>query len=128
MADYKQWNSFPGHWQGRQKPLARVMRKTPTEAEQLLWRSLRGRQVKGLRFRRQHPIGPYIVDFFCVAAQLAIELDGEIHDHKEQAAYDALRTDVLRQSGIKVLRFANADVLTRLEWVLEQISESVADR
>jgi very-short-patch-repair endonuclease len=128
MAAHKQWNNLPGHWQKRQKPLARAMRKVPTEAEARLWQSLRGRQVGGLHFRRQHPVGPYIVDFFCVAVQLAIEIDGAIHDHRDQAAYDLNRTEALGQAGIRILRFTNADVLERLEWVLRQIHESAAAR
>jgi very-short-patch-repair endonuclease len=124
MADYRQWNRNPRHWQGRQKPLARAMRKSPTEVEQVLWLALRGQKLNGMRFRRQHPVGPYIVDFFCAAAQLAVELDGGIHERPEQAAYDANRAFALGRAGINLLRFTNADVLERLDWVLDRILES----
>ena len=82
---------------------ARELRKTPTEAERLLWKYLRRRQLIGHRFRRQYPIGSYIVDFFCFEERLAIELDGG--HHSQQTEYDTERTAFLESEGVRVLRF-----------------------
>jgi len=84
---------------------ARQLRKDMTDAEKLLWARLRRRALEGLRFRRQHPIGPYIVDFFCAEAGLIIELDGQIHSSQERSEHDRLRDAALRDHGLRVLRF-----------------------
>ncbi len=85
------------------------MRKQPTSAEELLWRVLRGRRYRHIKFRRQHAIGPYVADFACVAARLVIEVDGPSHDAPEQIAFDAARTAFLANAGWRVLRIPNAD-------------------
>ena len=100
---------------------ARELRKTQTDAENLLWHLLRNRRFCGVKFRRQYPIGGYILDFYCHEAALAIELDGDGHASSDQAAYDDERTKVLQGAGIKVLRFWNNDLLRNLEAVLESI-------
>ena len=83
---------------------ARAMRKAPTQSEALLWAQLRGRKL-GVRFRRQHPIDRYIVDFFAACARLVVEVDGAVHDSVERRRYDAVRTAVLeRDYGLRVLR------------------------
>ena len=102
------------------------MRKNPTPAEHLLWQRLRHKQVAGLRFRRQHPINRFIVDFYCAEARLVIEVDGSIHAAPEQAEYDADRQMFLDQLGLQVLRFSNTQVLTETDAVLEVIAESLA--
>ena len=96
------------------------MRKNPTDAERRLWSYLRGRQGNGFKFRRQHPIGPFIVDFCCIEKKLVIELDGEQHLDAQQ--YDASRTEQLQKEGYRVIRFWNVAVLTNIAAVLEQIS------
>jgi very-short-patch-repair endonuclease len=101
------------------KLLAREMRRAPTPAEDALWRRLRGRGVAGLRFRRQHFIDRFIVDFYCQSARLVIEVDGPVHD--QQTEYDATRTEFLESLGLRVMRFSNDDVLTRMQSVLEAI-------
>ena len=78
--------------------LARELRRRPTPAEELLWAGLRKRQAKGLKFRRQHPIGPYIVDFYCAALRLVVEIDGGYH--RERGEEDAERSAYLRERGI----------------------------
>ena len=88
--------------------LARVLRKKPTWAEKLVWRWLRGRRFSGYKFRRQHPVGKYSLDFFCEEARLAIELDGGQHGFPEQRKHDAEREKFLASLGIKVLRFWNS--------------------
>ena len=98
---------------------ARELRKNPTDAEQRLWRELRLRQLGGHKFRRQQPLGPYVVDFACLEKRLVIELDGG--QHSEQVAYDAERTRWLEAQGFAVLRFWNNEVLTATEAVREAI-------
>lgn len=92
-----------------------------TDAEALLWHFLRNRDFCGFKFRRQHPVGGYILDFYCNEAKLAIELDGSGHSEDERKDYDSERTKVLEGAGIRVLRFWNDEVLTELEHVLEEI-------
>jgi very-short-patch-repair endonuclease len=90
---------------------ARDLRKAMTLPEVMLWQALRRGGVAGLRFRRQHPIGPYILDFYCAALKLAVEIDGAVHDHPEQVRHDIARDAWLSERGITVLRFNASDVL-----------------
>jgi ATP-dependent DNA helicase RecQ len=98
---------------------ARELRQPQTPAEKKLWAHLRNRQLGGFKFRRQHPIGPFIVDFYCAACQLVIEIDGE--SHAEQVEYDLARTAWLNEQGYHVVRFINRDVFQHLDDVLEAI-------
>ncbi len=102
------------------------LRTNSTFPEQLLWSMLRRRQLGGLRFRRQHPIEPYVVDFYCASVRLAIELDGRSHDGR--AAHDESRSQYLKNQRIRVLRIANDDVLTNLDGVLELIAGAAGVR
>ena len=86
--------------------LARALRKNMTGTEHQLWSRLRGRQLEGWKFRRQHPIGEYIVDFVCLAARLVVELDGYSHGVETQLEYDQARDRYLRGQGYRVLRFS----------------------
>jgi len=95
------------------------LRAHQTDAENLLWGLLRNRRLLGLKFRRQYPLEPYILDFYCHEAALAIELDGG--QHTEQQHYDQQRTAYLESHGITVLRFWNNEVLQQTESVLEKI-------
>lgn len=90
---------------------ARDLRLHLTDAEQRLWPSLRDRRMGGFKFRRQHPIGTYIVDFYCHQARLAIEIDGGQHNQDDQRLYDERRTAYLEAQGIHVLRFWNHHAL-----------------
>jgi len=103
---------------------ARSLRKAATEAEKRLWFHLRHGRLHGFKFRRQHPIPPYIVDFYCVAAGLVVELDGS--QHGEDA--DRSRTAFLETSGCRVLRFWNDDVMQQMDAVLEVILRAASDR
>ena len=103
---------------------ARLLRHKMTDVERLLWQSLRYKQLNGHRFRRQHPIGQYIVDFACVEQKLAIELDGG--QHQEQAAYDLQRTTFMEAQDWKVLRFWNNDVLNNMDGVLTKIVDALS--
>lgn len=98
---------------------ARELRLTLTPAERLLWNELRDRQLGGLKFRRQHPVGPYVLDFYCATAKLGVEVDGEIHAALTE--YDADRTAHMERYGYRVLRFTNEEVLAHPERVLSRI-------
>jgi very-short-patch-repair endonuclease len=100
---------------------ARELRKNQTAAEILLWNRLRNRQLLGLKFRRQRPVGSYIADFACIEAGLVIELDGG--QHVEQAVYDSARMQAMKQLGFRTLRFWNHEVLNETEAVLEKIRQ-----
>lgn len=84
---------------------ARKMRKEPTPAERRLWQLLRNRRLVGFEFRRQHPFGSYVLDYYCPAARLVIELDGDTHAAPAAQEQDARRTEYLERRGLKVLRF-----------------------
>ncbi|WP_430934466.1 endonuclease domain-containing protein [Saccharicrinis sp. 156] len=103
------------------KQFRRHLRNNSTPAETELWKYLKNKQVNGLRFRRQHPIGNYILDFYCVQIKLAIELDGEVHVYNEE--YDLKRDTFLNEQGISVLRYENKFVFEFLEQILEEIEE-----
>jgi very-short-patch-repair endonuclease len=101
------------------REFARALRKQPTKAEDILWRCLRGSRFHGAKFRRQVPFDRFVVDFYCHAAKLVVELDGK--QHEWFADYDAGRTRVLESRGVSVNRFANAEVENDLDSVLAQI-------
>ncbi|MBN8676673.1 MAG: endonuclease domain-containing protein [Chitinophagales bacterium] len=103
-------------------------RLKPTEAEDKLWNALKGKQLGGFKFRRQHPACRYILDFYCHVAKIAVEVDGGYHFTPEQAAYDAQRTAVLQEVGITVLRFTNNQVMTDFATVLNCILETIKNQ
>ncbi|WP_447980732.1 endonuclease domain-containing protein [Candidatus Nitrospira bockiana] len=92
-----------------------------TEPERRLWLRLRGRQLNALKFRRQHGIGPYIVDFYCPEKLLVVEIDGESHAEQPQMTSDEERDRYLRSLGLEVVRYSNQDVMTNLDGVLEDL-------
>lgn len=98
------------------------LRKQMTKAETLLWKALRRKQCEGMKFRRQVPIGEYIVDFLCVEQYLVIEIDGRIHEKQEY--HDARREAFLRRRGYRIVRFRNEDILRNLSAVLDLIARS----
>ncbi len=118
----KSLRSFPASIQN-----ARSLRKNATASERILWDSLRGRRLNGWKFRRQHPIGQFVVDFFCRKKCVAVELDGEVHTQIEVADHDAVRDKFLRLQGVKILRFPNNRVLEDLQRVLEEISKIMGE-
>jgi very-short-patch-repair endonuclease len=103
---------------------ARVLRQRQTPAEQRLWQHLRGSQLEGMRFRRQQPIGPYIVDFYCDAIGLVAEVDGPIHE--QQVEYDRERDAYLAAHGLQILRFTNDTIFDDLESLLRTIRHTIA--
>jgi very-short-patch-repair endonuclease len=108
----------------RARVRARVLRKGQTDAEALLWSKLRSRQVAGLKFRRQHPLGNYFADFACVEIGLVVELDGGQHAEPEAAAYDERREQAMAAMGFRTLRFWDNEVLNETEGVLERIRQT----
>ncbi|MBN1579453.1 MAG: endonuclease domain-containing protein [Anaerolineae bacterium] len=98
---------------------ARQLRQPQTPAERVLWQRLRNRQLGGYKFRRQHPIGRFIVDFYCAECHLAVEIDGD--SHLDQVEYDAERTARLEARGYHVIRFTNREVHQQTDSVLEAI-------
>ncbi len=114
------WHTSNDLWE-KLKPLARDKRTHPTEAEQWLWQHLRNRRLSGIRFRRQHSIGQFIVDFYCAEHDLVVEVDGPIHN--EQQAEDQIRQNYLESIGLRVLRFTNDEVLNHIRTVLREITD-----
>jgi very-short-patch-repair endonuclease len=116
----------------RAKPLtferARRLRRELTLPEIILWDCLRKGRLEALRFRRQHPVGPYIVDFYCAGARLAVEIDGAGHGHPDQARHDGLRDQWLADRRIRVLRLAASEVLDddTLPSLLQEIETAAA--
>lgn len=114
--------------QGARAPVlqnAEKNRLNNTPAEKALWEAIRLKKLDGFRFRNQHAIGAYVVDFYCHEAKLAIEVDGEYHEETNQKEYDTERTKLIEASGVKIIRFTNQEVLTNLETVLETIKANL---
>lgn len=104
---------------------ARFLRSNQTDAEKKLWRALRGKQLDGHRFRRQHPLGPFILDFVCLERKLVVELDGGQHGEDRHAARDVARDRFLLSRGYDVLRFWNTELYESLDSVVERIREAL---
>ncbi|WP_289028478.1 endonuclease domain-containing protein [uncultured Algoriphagus sp.] len=104
---------------------AKELRKQMTPAEKVLWNFLKNKSLEGFKFRRQHPIDKYIVDFYCHQKKLVIEVDGSIHDQLDQKEYDSGRTSVLEEFGLKVIRFRNEEVLDNFQSVIGRISKGL---
>lgn len=106
-------------WQSEKQTLfVRSLRRSLTDVERRLWKALRSAQLADYKFRRQHPIGPYVADFACLSARMVVELDGGQHN---ESAHDAVRDAYLRAEGWRVLRFWNNEANTNIEGVLMQI-------
>ena len=116
----------PPQWWNLLKPAAREMRRQPTEAEDILWSYLRDRQLAGFKFRRQHAVDRFILDFYCPASRLAVEVDGPIHERT--ALEDAERDGMLTCYGIRVLRVRNEEVFGDIQAVLVNIHEALASK
>ncbi len=108
---------------GMSTKASRKLRKNPTDAERRLWREIRRRQIAGVKFRRQQPIGPFIVDFVCLERRVIIEVDGG--QHAEQVRDDEDRARWLEDRGYRVLRFWNNDVLANTEAVAQVVFDEV---
>ena len=106
----------------KKKKLCRSLRKYATDSEKVLWEALRNRQLADTKFRRQYYISGYVLDFYCPKWKLAVEVDGNIHERDFVKEPDKARTSVLKEKGIKVIRFKNSDVLNHLEDVVDSIA------
>lgn len=107
--------------QRKSRPFAKQLRKKLTDAERILWSRLRQQSLHGRKFRRQHPIGPYIADFACIQLWLVVEVDGATHGTDSEIAHDIRRDAYMRSLGWMVLRIINEDVYKNLDNVLERI-------
>ena len=123
--DYK-WQNISVDRVGILKDFARKNRREMTDAEKWMWEHLR--TIPDVRFRRQHPIGDYIVDFVCLKFNLIIEVDGAYHNEPQQQAEDAIRSDYLRDHGFFILRFTNEEVLYDTESVIQTINKQIQQR
>ena len=112
--------------QARNLDLKRRLRSNMTGPETRLWSRLRARQFQGLKFRRQHGIGPYIVDFYCPEQSLVIEVDGDSHADAGQIVKDQLRDKYFQSLGLRVIRYFNNDIVKNLDGVLEDLSRKVS--
>lgn len=113
------WHTTPELWE-KLKPIARQKRKEPTEAENVLWQNLRNRQLSGFKFRRQHAVERFIVDFYCPEAGLVIEVDGPIHEYQKEE--DSIRQAFIESQELRLLRFTNEEVLNNINRVLNEIT------
>lgn len=112
--------------QASEKEKRRSLRKNMPPAEIILWSKLRGKSLRGCKFRRQYSIGPYAVDFYCPELKLAIEIDGESHFVDGALQRDQIRQSFIESAGISSLRFTNRDIYDRLEGVIEKILEKIS--
>lgn len=121
-------NYDEGMWKGAPSSSflkAQALRKNETEAEKILWERIRNNQLKGYKFRRQHPIGLFIADFYCHQLKLIIEIDGEYHNLPEQIEKDLERTRILESNGLQLIRFTNEEVQENLENVIAKITSKI---
>lgn len=107
---------------------AKELRKSPTKAEEVMWLTLRNNHLKGYKFRRQHPLLHYVVDFYCHQLKLVVEIDGEYHQTVEQTKLDKERTVNIEFQGLDVIRFTNDEVLTDIDTVLNKIREFIQSK
>ena len=122
--DVERWD-IPASLRTRMGEVAREFRKAPTPSERQLWAALRGRKLQGCKFRRQQPIGPFVVDFFCAAERLIVEVDGRIHTTQVDA--DRERQLLLETLGLRFVRVPADAVENDLSGVLERIAQAIAD-
>ena len=123
--NWRDWSTSSELWE-KLKPLAREKRHDPTPPESRLWNHLRGKNLRGAKFRRQHTIERFIVDFFCAEAKLVIEVDGDIHQYT--VIEDAVRQEFLESLGLRIIRFTNDEVLQSTENVLTNIANVLHNR
>ena len=115
------------HNETSQKLLRQSLRNNATSAEAILWRALKGKQVAGLKFRRQFGVGPYVLDFYCPEIRLGIELGGGVHKTSYTYEYDEMRTRFMAENRIRVMRFDNEVVYNNIQGVIEAIKGASSD-
>lgn len=121
-------SQIPQYYQStpRTEKNAKALRKPLTPAEELFWQMVRNRNLLGLKFRRQHPIGPFIADFYCHDLKLVIEIDGDVHELENVKQYDKEREDHIKELGLRVLRFKNDDVFLNSHIIEEELKTVVS--
>ena len=121
------YNNFAMHFQALSgtKSRAKSLRRPMTSSENRFWLYVRSRKMSGYKFRRQHPIGKYIVDFYCHRLRLVVEIDGSIHDLKHIKEYDKKREARIKELGLSVLRFSNEDIFYNPAFVELTIKEFI---
>ena len=124
----RRMRSHPRRVPARKTIAARRMRTSMNATERLVWTRLRGRKVEGWKFRRQHPIGPYFVDFYCLAARLAVEIDGPFHWEEAREAYDERRQGFLEAVGCRVLRISVSEISRSLSDVIDSIDYALQEQ
>src|SRR5258705_11482136 len=125
----RRWRgTFPHAQESKAHAVAKKLRQNLTRAEVILWQSFRRDAIEGIRFRRQHPIGPYVADFACLRAMLVVEVDGETHGTEIERTHDARRRAFMAKFGWKEIRIGNDDVYKNLDGVLEAIWREVGAR
>jgi very-short-patch-repair endonuclease len=107
---------------------AHILRRNMTKAEAVLWKKLKDRKLIQTKFRRQHPINIFIVDYYCHEYKLVIEVDGDIHNDEIAHQYDLSRTEVLNEFGLKVIRFTNDQILYSIDSVIDEILQEISER
>lgn len=129
MAKIKGAEEYPIYFGAKPQGLrlAGDLRHTMTKAEKVLWKQLRNKKMDGFRFRRQHPVDEFIVDFFCYETNLVIELDGEVHLDAAQIERDVERTRILNCHGLKIIRFKNEEVENLMNDVIIQIKKELIE-
>ncbi|MPQ46311.1 DUF559 domain-containing protein [Marinifilum sp. N1E240] len=125
MVDYKECLFYDATPEIHKR--AKELRKTMTESEMIFWEIIRNRRIKGLKFRRQHPISNFIADFYCHELKLVIEIDGEIHNTEDNKEYDEGRTAELGYMGITVVRFTNDEIHHSPELVIRKLKEKIVN-
>jgi very-short-patch-repair endonuclease len=124
-----QWKGTVAHTkESKSHAFAKTLRQRLTDAEVILWQNLRRKSLGGLKFRRQHPIGPYITDFACLRAKLIVEVDGATHATEAEIAHDARRRAFMARFGWKEIRIFNDDVYKNLDGVLEAVWREANER
>ncbi len=123
-----EWEFWTHHRIKAIRDVARKLRKTSTRSEQILWQALRNRQLNGLKFLRQHPIGPSIIDFYCHEKRLAVEIDGPVHRQVEVTKRDQARQELIEMYGIRFYRCSSQEVEEDLEGVLKGIQQAMEEQ
>lgn len=117
--NHQEWNTAKSNFYHISRQYQLYLRKNQTPAEKALWEIVRNKQLGGFKFRRQHIMDVFIVDFVCIRAKLIIEVDGKIHDFQKE--YDEARTRYFNEFEFRVIRFTNEEVLKRIDWVKSEI-------
>jgi very-short-patch-repair endonuclease len=127
MARNETWRTKPELWR-KLRPVVRAMRREPTTAEAVLWERLRAGRLNGGKFRRQHPLDRFVLDFYAPEQRLAVEVDGAVHDQDERREADQVRDAQLARLGVRILRVRNEAIASDLDAVLAAIRRALHEQ